>query len=109
MDLIRKLKVSEAQARVEEAQIDAIKQQLMEYMTDAEVLTYLGKPVITWKAPKPSYRIDTKRLGLDHPELIKSYQTPIQSSRRFVVKDLPEEIILNEYMREGFALEEGIQ
>ncbi|NDA85179.1 MAG: 30S ribosomal protein S12 methylthiotransferase RimO, partial [Burkholderiaceae bacterium] len=52
---------------MEEAQIDAIKQTLMETMTDAEVLTYLGKPVITWKAPKPSYRIDTKRLTLEHP------------------------------------------
>ncbi|BEI37625.1 YqaJ viral recombinase family nuclease [Polynucleobacter sp. HIN7] len=96
LNLIRKLKVLESQAQVEEAQIDAIKQVLMERMADAEVLTYLGKPVITWKAPKPSYRIDTKRLGLDHPELIKAYQSPIQSSRRFVVKDLPEELMPHE-------------
>jgi predicted phage-related endonuclease len=109
LDLIRKLKALESQTQVEEAQIDAIKQALMETMADAEVLTYLGKPVITWKAPKPSYRIDTKRLGLEHPELVKAYQSPIQSSRRFVVKDLPEELTLKERMREGFALEEGIE
>jgi predicted phage-related endonuclease len=77
----------ESQAQAEEKQIDHIKQTLMQTMADAEVLTYLGKPIITWKAPKPSYRIDTKRLSLDHPELIAKYQSPIQSSRRFVVKD----------------------
>ena len=88
--LIEQLKTLESQAKVDETQIEAIKQALMEQMADAEILTYHGKPIITWKAPKPSVRIDTKRLGLDHPELIKAYQNPIQSSRRFVVKDLPE-------------------
>lgn len=94
LDLIRKLKALETQAHIEEEQIDAIKQTLMETMTDAEVLTYLGKPVITWKAPKPSYRIDTKRLTLEHPELVKAYQSPVINSRRFVVKDLPMESLL---------------
>ncbi len=109
LDLIRKLKALESQAQVEEEQIDAIKQALMERMGDAEVLTYLGKPVITWKTPKPSYRIDTKRLGLEHPELIKAYQSPVINSRRFVVKDLPGELVpyqptLEEKALEGVAL-----
>ncbi len=101
LDLIKKLKVLESLAQVEEEQIDAIKQQLIQTMADAEVLTYFGKPVITWKAPKHSYRIDTKRLSLEHPELVKTYQNPIQSSRRFVVKDLPEELFTNERITEG--------
>lgn len=109
LDLIRQLKALEIQAHTEEEQINTIKQALMEHMADAEVLTYLGKPVITWKAPKPSYRIDTKRLGLEHPELIKAYQSPVTNSRRFVVKDLPEELIphepiLEEKVMEGVAL-----
>ena len=74
--------------------MDAIKQALMERMTGAEMITYLGKPVITWKAPKPNYRIDIKRLALENPNLIEVYQSLIQSSRRFVVKDLPKEILL---------------
>ncbi|QWD76445.1 YqaJ viral recombinase family protein [Polynucleobacter sp. MWH-UH24A] len=107
--LIQELKALESQTHAEEEQINSIKQQLMETMSDAEVLTYLGKPIITWKVPKVSYRIDTKRLGLEHPELIKAYQSPIQSSRRFVVKDLPEELmphepILEEKVMEGVAL-----
>jgi hypothetical protein len=74
-------------------------------MADAEVLTYFGRPVITWKAPKPSYRIDTKRLSIEHPELIKTYQNPIQSSRRFVVRDLPEELFTNEPITERLVIE----
>jgi putative phage-type endonuclease len=109
LELIRKLKALEAQAHTEKEQIDAIKQVLMETMADAEVLTYFGKPVITWKTPKPSYRIDTKRLGLEHPELVKAYQSPIQSSRRFVVKDLPEELFTHERITESFAFEGEIQ
>ncbi|BEI34799.1 YqaJ viral recombinase family protein [Polynucleobacter sp. HIN6] len=109
LDLIRKLKALESQAHAEEEQINTIKQALMETMADAEVLTYLGKPVINWKAPKPSYRIDTKRLGLEHPELIKAYQSPVINSRRFVVKNLPKELFTHERIIEDFVLEEGIQ
>lgn len=109
ISLIQQLKALESQAHAEEEQINSIKQQLMETMADAEVLTYLGKPVITWRAPKASYRIDTKRLGLEHPELIKAYQSPVINSRRFVVKDLPKELFTHdltfeEKVMEGVAL-----
>jgi predicted phage-related endonuclease len=103
--LIQQLKSLEAQAQGNEEQIESTKQQLMETMADAEVLTYIGTPIITWKAPKPSYRIDTKRLSLEHPELVKAYQNPIQSSRRFAVKDLPEELLTNERVSESCVLE----
>ncbi len=103
--LIQQLKTLEAQAQGGEEQIESIKQELMETMADAEVLTYLGKPLITWKAPKASYRIDTKRLSLEHPELVKAYQTPTHSSGRFVVRDLLEELFRNERITERFALE----
>ena len=99
----------ESQAQVEEEQIDTIKQQLMETMVDSEVLTYLGKRVITWKAPKPSYRIDTKRLGLDHPELLKAYQQPILNSRRFVVKDIPDLLMPQRLTNKRHALEGEVQ
>jgi putative phage-type endonuclease len=107
--LIQQLKTLEAQTQGDEEQINAIKQLLMETMADAEVLTYFDKPIITWKAPKPSYRIDTKRLSLEHPELIKAYQKPIHSSRRFVVRDLPKELFTTERITEHFALEGKIK
>ena len=104
LDLIRKLKLLESQTQAEEEEIVVIKQTLMERMADAEVLTYLGKPVITWKAPKPSYRLDTKRLSLDHPELVRAYQQPVINSRRFVVKDLPNELWQTSTVGEGALL-----
>lgn len=103
--LIQQLKVLESQAQVEEEQIERIKQRLMETMADAEVLTYLGRPLITWRAPKPSYRIDTKRLSVDHPELVKAYQHPLLNNRRFVVKDLPDTLKLQGPMNEKAVLE----
>jgi putative phage-type endonuclease len=105
MALVQQLKTLETQTQGDEEQINSIKQQLMQTMADAEVLTYFGRPVITWKAPKPSYRIDTKRLSIEHPELIKTYQNPIQSSRRFVVRDLPEELFTNEPITERLVIE----
>jgi hypothetical protein len=41
----------------------------MNQMQEAETLTYQGKVLATWKAPKPSFRLDNKRLELDHPEI----------------------------------------
>jgi len=69
------------------------------------VLTYLGRPLITWKAPKPSYRLDAKRLSLDHPELIKAYQQLVINSRRFVVKDLPETLLSSAPIKESVLVE----
>ncbi|BEI40390.1 YqaJ viral recombinase family protein [Polynucleobacter sp. HIN9] len=100
--LIKQLKSIELQVQADEEQMEAIKQTLMETMADAEVLTYLGRPVITWKAPKPSYRVDTKRLSLDHPELVRAYQHSVINSRRFVVKDLP-----NDLWQENIVCEEA--
>ncbi len=93
LKLITQLQSLETSSKDYEEQIEAIKQALMQVMADAEVLTYQGAPLITWKAPKPTYRLDAKRLSVEHPELVKSYQTPIQNSRRFVVKQLPIETI----------------
>lgn len=84
---IQTLKVLESQVQKSEEAINEIKQELMLEMGDAEVLAYQGKALITWKAPKASYRIDTKRLGQEHPELVSQYQMPVHNSRRFVVKE----------------------
>jgi predicted phage-related endonuclease len=88
LKLIQQLQSLETDSKENEEQIETIKQELMQAMADAEVLAYQGTPLITWKSPKPSYRLDTKRLSIEHPELIKQYQSPIQNSRRFVVRDV---------------------
>jgi predicted phage-related endonuclease len=65
-----------------------IKQSIMAQMKEAEVLTHQGQVLATWKAPKPSTRLDTKKLSLEHPELMEAYQVQVANSRRLVIKEL---------------------
>ncbi len=60
----------------------------MGQMQDAELLTFHGQTLTTWKAPKPSLRLDSNRLTEEHPDLIQYYQVPIKNSRRLVIKEL---------------------
>ena len=85
--LIAELQALEDSISHEEERISSIKQTIMQTMADAETLTIEGKPIVTWKAPKSTTRIDTKRLSSEHPELVKHYQITAASARRFVVKD----------------------
>ena len=71
-----------------EEEITSIKQSLMIQMGEAETLTFEGKVLATWKAPKPSFRLDSKRLELEHPEIASNYKTQVQNSRRLVVKQI---------------------
>lgn len=64
----------------------------MGQMGEAEVLTYRSQLLATWKSPKQSYRLDSKRLELEHPELIPQYQMPINNTRRLVIKELQLEV-----------------
>jgi len=87
-ELIKKLKSLNEQVEQYELEISQIKQNIMGQMQDAEVLTFHGQTIATWKAPKPSLRLDTKRLTAEHPDLVHQYQVPIQNSRRLVIKEL---------------------
>ena len=71
-----------------EREASSIKQTIMTQMGEAETLTYQGKTLATWKAPKPSFRLDTKKMELDHPILCLEYKTPIQNSRRLIIRQL---------------------
>jgi predicted phage-related endonuclease len=73
---------------VREEEISSIKKTIMSQMGEAELLTYQGKTLASWKAPKPSFRLDSKRFELEHPDLAMSYKLPIQNSRRLVIKQL---------------------
>jgi predicted phage-related endonuclease len=60
-----------------EQEVSSIKQSIMGQMQDAEVLTFDGQTLATWKAPKPSPRLDDKRLTEEPPDLVHKYQVPI--------------------------------
>jgi putative phage-type endonuclease len=87
-ELISKMQAIQSQIASYEEEISQIKQSIMGQMQDAEVMTHEGQVLATWKTPKPSTRIDTKRLAQDHPDLIAPYQVQIANSRRLVIKEL---------------------
>ncbi len=87
--LIQKLRELNQHIEQYELEVSQTKQQIMARMQDAEVLTLQGKTLATWRAPKPTLRIDSKRLTEEHPDLVALYQVPIQNSRRLVIKPLP--------------------
>lgn len=87
-ELTQKLQLLNSEIKSKELEISQIKQTIMGEMGEAELLTYQGQVLATWKSPKQSYRLDSKRLEFEHPELIPQYQIPIQNSRRLVIKEL---------------------
>ena len=88
LELTKRLQQLNSEMKTWEEQISAIKQNIMTLMGAAETLTYQGKVLATWKAPKPSYRLDSKTLEQEHPEIASLYKIPVQNSRRLVIKEL---------------------
>ena len=86
LELARRLQTLNSEIDSREAEISHIKQSIMSELGEVETLTHQGKVLATWRAPKPSFRLDSKRLELEHPELTSSYKIAVQNSRRLVVK-----------------------
>jgi len=84
---ITRLHVLNAEISTKEEEISVIKQHVMGQLENAELLTYQNQILATWKAPKPSFRLDSKRLELDHPDLCTKYKSPVQNSRRLLIKE----------------------
>ncbi len=91
MDLVRRFHSISQQSEACEEELSAIKTQIMAQMQDAEVLTHEGSILATWKAPKPSYRIDTKRLQTEEAAIFDKYKVINQASRRLVIKTISKE------------------
>ena len=89
LELTKRLHTLNGEIAVREEELSTIKQNIMSQMGEAEQLTYQGITLATWKAPKPSFRLDSKRLELEHPELASNYKIAVQNSRRLVIKELP--------------------
>jgi putative phage-type endonuclease len=88
LELTKRLQALNSEIDVREEEISSIKQSIMNQMGEAESLLYQGKVLATWKAPKPSFRLDSKRLELEHPEIANNYKMPVQNSRRLVIKQI---------------------
>jgi len=85
--LVHELTDLHKQVQNSEDRISQIKQAVMSHMQDADTLSFNGNVLATWKAPKPSFKLDAKTFTQDHPDLAAQYQTPIANSRRLVIKE----------------------
>jgi predicted phage-related endonuclease len=88
LELIKHLQSLSKQSGDVDSEITQIKQHIMSEMKEAEVLSYQGNVIATWKAPKPSFRLDSKRLELEEKEVFERFKMPVQNSRRLVIKSL---------------------
>ena len=88
VELVKAFHLAQQQINHYELEISNLKQSIMNTMQDAEILSSSGNVIATWKAPKPSIRIDTKKLSEEHPEWVLPYQVPTQTSRRLLIKPI---------------------
>ena len=88
VELIRQLQSLSKQSGDVDSEITQIKQHIMNEMKEAEVLSYQGNVIATWKAPKPSFRLDSKRLEQEEKEIFERFKMPVQNSRRLAIKSL---------------------
>jgi putative phage-type endonuclease len=85
--LLERLQKLHYQGNACEEEITTLKTQIMAQMQDAEVLAHQGQVLATWKAPKASYRLDSKRLEVEERAIYEKYKVASQVSRRFVLKE----------------------
>jgi putative phage-type endonuclease len=88
LELTKRLHTLNSEIETREEELSTIKQTIMNQMGEAELLTYQGRTLASWKAPKPSFRLDSKRFEQEHPEIASNYKIPVQNSRRLVIKEL---------------------
>ena len=82
------LKMQEIKERIEEMEEKKSETEAMIKIAfaDAEAISYGGKIIATWKAPKPSSKFDAKAFQAAHPELAREFIVPTQGARRLVIK-----------------------
>ena len=75
-----------ATAAEDAAAVEELADKLKLYMGDAEVLTYQGRIIATWKSNKDKVQFDGKKFIVDHPDMVKPYMKTAPGDRRFLLK-----------------------
>lgn len=83
VSLIRQREEAKADMEAAERRMKEAENRLKQLLGEHEV-GWAGERKVVWKTFK-SYRVDTKRLKADHPELVEQYLTP-SVTRRFEIK-----------------------
>ena len=58
----------------------------MNYLQEADTLTFEDHILATWKTANPAKRFDNKGFAAAHPKLYEQFLVTGQSTRRFVLK-----------------------
>lgn len=83
---VDRLRLVKEQAKTLEAEEESLKATVMKALGENDTLTHKGKPLVTWKAAKPSMRFDTTAFKEVHPDLYASFIKAGDVSRRFLIK-----------------------
>jgi len=86
MEIHSQLSELKQQKKELETSINEKEGQIKLCFRDAEALTFGGKVISTWKAPKPSMRFDAKALQAEMPNIYSKYLKETPGSRRFLLK-----------------------
>lgn len=74
-DVLERITVLNSDIQAQEAERDALKVALAQYVETADTLFHGGQKVATWKSQKGRAGFDQKRFREDHPELAAEYVT----------------------------------
>lgn len=72
-DTLERITVLNSDIKAQEAERDALKVALAEYVGNAETLLHDGHPVATWKTQKGRATFDKRTFDADHPDLAAAY------------------------------------
>lgn len=86
MDAIERLRDIKAQIKTLEDAKTEVEDAVKLLFGDAEALTFEGKTVATWKAPKPSMQFDAKAFKAACPDIAAGYMKQVQGARRLLIK-----------------------
>ncbi len=85
--LVEQLKVGKEAVKEIEAKVDIIETKIKAYMANrAELRTFSGETLVTWKNSKPTKRFSTDLFKQSMPDLYEKYVIEQLGSRRFLVK-----------------------
>jgi hypothetical protein len=74
-DVLERITVLNSDIQSQEAERDALKVALAEFVGPAETLTYAGRNVATWKTQKGRQSFNKRQFEDDHPDLAAAYTT----------------------------------
>jgi putative phage-type endonuclease len=86
LETIGRLKVVKETLKPLEDEKEKLEEQVRLAFLDAEILTYQGAPIATYKQSKDYLKFNQKQFEVENPELAQRYYSIVPGSRRLLVK-----------------------